>query len=99
MIDAVEFSLVDTGERPIPVEDSPLQSVSPQPSARQCNHMDCVGVNAQDIIATEEIAATGRKNPWPTSFPNHLKIRPRTFFSRSAQDFSSTSFSALPSQK
>src|SRR3989441_1087398 len=36
VVDAVEFPLVDTGECPVPVEDSPFQPVSPDAS-RPCN--------------------------------------------------------------
>src|SRR2546427_3808911 len=32
VVDAVEFPLVDTGECPVPVEDSPFQPVSPDAS-------------------------------------------------------------------
>src|SRR5437667_11116046 len=69
MIDAVEFSLVDTRECPVPVEDSSLQSVSLQPSARQCNHMDCVGVTHR-ISCNRGDCGHGPKESMANKFPN-----------------------------
>src|SRR2546427_153108 len=75
VVDAVELPLVDSRECSIPVEDSPLHSFSLVPSAVQCNHMDCVGVTHRISSQRRVSASTGRKLPWPTSFPEHHRTR------------------------